>query len=551
MMRWAGMRLSLWLAVLITSVALSVAAQAQGANPDRVALVIGNSKYTNVDALPNPANDARVIAQTLRDIGFAVTDGYDLSRDAMERQIRTFLRQSETAQVRLLYYAGHGLQVDDRNYLVPVDTRLERASDLSFETVGLDTIMENLDSPSRTNIILLDACRNNPFAKAFKGAAGRSFAVQRGLAPSNPGGGTLIAFSTKPGAVALDGDGANSPFTEALARHLRTPGLEVRQMLTRVRADVISATRGEQYPWDNSGLLSDVYLAGLGKGDGGPAARPAAPPAPAADEIHWGVIKDSTVAAVFDEFVNKFPASVHARAARARAEELKKDEQKKTSVAMLPPGPGAQIGKLANAPVNAPIAAFSRSNSGWSAYFSFVDPVLAVSWRLGETGDFRETGFQNAFDPRTRKRMPNLGIQLDKDQKAATIYVRYVDINGSLQGPFPIRFEPAEALERDQRNILEMTAGSWMEFRDFNGSQLLYYTHLVSYRCAIRQVRISLDSTDPDKTIALPPCNEKDPMEVPYGAPLYMKVPPATRSVSVKLTYRDGTESEIKTFLRR
>src|SRR6516162_7135753 len=121
MMRWAGVRIGLWLAVVMTSGALSVAAQAQ----DRVALVIGNSKYVNVDPLPNPANDARVIAQALRDIGFDVTDGFDLARDGMEQQIREFLRKAENARVRLFYYAGHGLQVDDRNYLVPVNTKLE------------------------------------------------------------------------------------------------------------------------------------------------------------------------------------------------------------------------------------------------------------------------------------------------------------------------------------------------------------------------------------------------------------------------------------------
>jgi formylglycine-generating enzyme required for sulfatase activity/uncharacterized caspase-like protein len=333
MMRWTGVRVSLWLAAMIALVALSVAARAQ----EKVALVIGNSKYVNVDPLPNPANDARVIAKALREIGFDVTDGFDLARDGMEQQVREFLRKAENASVRLFFYAGHGLQVDDRNYLVPVNTKLERASDLSFETIGLDSILENLDAVSRTNIIILDACRNNPFAKAFasRNGAGRAFAVQRGLAPSNPGGGTLIAYSTKPGAVALDGNGANSPFTEALARHLRTPGLEVRQMFTRVRADVIAATHGEQYPWDNSGLLSDVYLAGVAKTDVGQTLRPA-PSTPAADEVMWSAIKDSSVAAVFDEFVNKFPASPHAREARARADELKKEEQKKTSVAMLP-----------------------------------------------------------------------------------------------------------------------------------------------------------------------------------------------------------------------
>jgi hypothetical protein len=544
------MRTGLWLAALIASVMLSAAAQAQ----DKVALVIGNSKYVNVDALPNPANDARVVAKTLRDIGFDVTDGFDLARDGMEQQIREFLRKAENAAVRLFYYAGHGLQVDDRNYLVPVNTRLERASDLSFETIGLDSVLENLDAASRTNIIILDACRNNPFTKAFasRNGAGRAFAVQRGLAPSNPGGGTLIAFSTKPGAVALDGNGANSPFTEALAHHLRTPGLEVRQMFTRVRADVIAATRGEQYPWDNSGLLSDVYLAGLGK-DPGRAEPPRVNTAPAqgAADIAWSAIKDFSVAAVFEDFAKKYPASPHAREAQARADELKKQEQK-TNVAMLPPAAGAQIGNLANGPANAPIASFTRHNGGWSVTFSFADPVTAISWRLGETGNFRETGFMDVLDPRTRRRMPNPSIQLDADQKATTIWVRYVDANGVQQEPVPVRFEPAGVLEREQRKLLEMTSGSWLLLQDgYNSGPLLYYTHLLSYRCAIRQVRIGINSTVPDQPLVLPPCNEKDPMAIPPNAQVFMKVPPATALVSVELTYQDGSVSELKTFRKK
>jgi hypothetical protein len=567
MTRWAGVRASLWLAVVITSVTLSVAAQAQ----DRVALVIGNSKYVNVNVLANAANDARVMSRALRDVGFAVTDGFDLSRDGMERQIREFLRKSETARVRLFYYAGHGLQVDGRNYLVPVNTKLESASDLSFETIGLDTILESLDSTSRTNIIILDACRNNPFAQTFASryGAGRSVTVQPGLAGySNLGAGMLIAFSTAPGAVALDGNGANSPFTEALARHLHTPGLEVRQMLTRVRADVANETSGKQIPWDNSALLADVYLAGvgkievgkldIGKLDGGKSGLDKGPgklepprvnvvpltASPSADEILWGAIKDSSVAAVFDEFVNKFPTSPHAREARGRAEELKRETSK---VAMLPPGAGAQIGNLANTPANAPIASFTRHNGGWSVAFSFAEPVTGISWRLGDTGTFRETGFLDVLDPRTRRRIPNQAIQLDADQKATTIHVRYIDANGVQQGPFPIRFEPTGALEREQRKILEMTAGSWLSFRDFNGL-LVYYTHLMSYRCAIRQVRIGIDSTIPDRTLVLPPCNEKEPMSIPDGAQPWLKLSPATAMVSVELTYRDGSVSEVKTF---
>jgi Caspase domain len=538
-----GLRLIRLLTAVIMAAAISWAAQAQ----DRMALVVGNSKYINANGVPNAVNDARVMARALREIGFAVADGYDLSRDSMERQIREFLRKSESARVALVFYAGHGLQVDGRNYLLPVDAKLEAASDLAFATIGLDNMLESLDGTSRTNIIILDACRNNPFAQtlASRSGAARSVTVLSGLAGySNLGTGTLIAFSTAPGAVALDGTGSNSPFTKALARHVRTPGLEVRQMLTRVRADVAAETRGKQIPWDNSSLLGEVYLAGLSKPE--PPRVDVSPPvpAPAADDILWEAIKSSSVAAVFEEFVNKFPTSPHAREARGRAEELKKSE-----VAMLPPGSGAQIGKLLTAPANAPIASFTRHNGGWSVALSFAEPVTGISWRLGEAGNFRETGFMDAFDPRTRRRMPNPAIQLDADQPATTIYVRYVDINGSLQGPFPIRFEPVGALEQEQRKILEMTAGSWLSFREFNGL-LLYYTHLMSYRCAIRQVRIGLNSTIPDRAIAMPPCSQKDPMAIPADAQPYLKVPPATGLVSVELTYRDGSVSEVKTFRR-
>jgi Caspase domain len=420
-------------------------------------------------------------------------------------------------------------------------------SDLGFETIGLDNILESLDGTARTNIIILDACRNNPFAQSFAArfGAARSVTVLSGLAGySNLGTGTLIAFSTAPGAVALDGNGSNSPFTQALARHVRTPGLEVRQMLTRVRADVAAETRGRQIPWDNSSLLGEVFLAGLGKP--GPQRVEVSPTAPVrtADDIFWDTIKNSGVAAVFEEFVNKFPASPHAREAQGRADELKKSE-----LAMLPPAGGAQIGKLLTTPANAPIASFTRHNGGWSVAFSFTEPVTGISWRLGESGNFRETGFIDALDPRTRRRMANPAIQLDADQSATTIYVRYVDANGGVQGPFPIRFEPAGALEHEQRKILEMTTGSWLSFREYNGL-LLYYTHLMSYRCAIRQVRIGLNSTIPDRTIAMPPCNQKDPMAIPADAQPYLKVPSATGLVSVEITYRDGSVSEIKTFRR-
>ena len=235
----------------------------------RVALVIGNNAYAHVRPLPNPANDARAMAKSLRDIGFVVTEGTDLDRTAMQATIRDFLRDAARSQVAVVYYAGHGVQVDGRNYLVPIDIEFRAGSGMTEAMMDLDTIMAGLDDQVRTNILILDACRNNPMAPKLASAgptrdigAGSGLAAPATLgAGSTLGAGTLIAFATAPGQVALDGEGANSPFSAALTRHIGTPGLEVQQMLTRVRAEVVAATKGKQVPWSNSSLLGEVYLA--------------------------------------------------------------------------------------------------------------------------------------------------------------------------------------------------------------------------------------------------------------------------------------------------
>ena len=277
------LRLALYLSVILVIFATPARAV------ERVALVIGNGSYANAGVLANPVNDAQAVAGALRDIGFDVALGRDLDRSAMERMLRDFLRKAGQAKVAVLFYAGHGLQVDGRNYLVPVDAKVESASDLGFETIELDKILGSLEDPTRATIVILDACRDNPLTRSIA-ARSRSTAVGTGLAAySTLGTGTLIAFATAPGKVALDGTGANSPFTQGLVKHLRTPDLEVRAMLTRVRADVMAATGNKQLPWDNSSLMGEVYLAS-GPQDGAPqpvaAARPqqqiTAQPLPAA-----------------------------------------------------------------------------------------------------------------------------------------------------------------------------------------------------------------------------------------------------------------------------
>ena len=232
--------------------------------------MIGNGAYVHTTPLPNPPNDARALSSALRDIGFEVMEGIDLGRADMERIMREFMIRASGARTAILFYAGHGVQIDGRNYLVSVDTRFASAADITSEMTEIDTILAGLDDQIRTNIVILDACRNNPMAQpaAAGPEAKRSLLVRSGLAaPSGLGkgatfgAGTLIAFATAPGQEALDGEGANSPFSSALLRHVGTPKLEVQQMLTRVRADVVAATKNKQVPWSNSSLLGEVYLA--------------------------------------------------------------------------------------------------------------------------------------------------------------------------------------------------------------------------------------------------------------------------------------------------
>ncbi len=235
----------------------------------RVALVIGNGAYASVKALPNPPNDARSVAKSLRDIGFTVSEGIDLDRATMQKTTRDFLREAARAQVALVYYAGHGVQIAGRNYLIPVDVRLQAGGNITDGMIDMDTILAALDDQVRTNILIFDACRNNPLEPRVA-SAGPNRAIEAGSGLAAPaalgsgatlGAGTLIAFATAPGQVALDGEGANSPFSAALSRHIGTPGIEVQQMLTRVRAEVVAATKNKQVPWSNSSLLGEVYLA--------------------------------------------------------------------------------------------------------------------------------------------------------------------------------------------------------------------------------------------------------------------------------------------------
>jgi len=247
------------LATAFVSLVFLVSALEPASAERRVALVIGNSAYKNTAPLKNPSNDAVDIAETLRQLGFEVIDGTDLSKREMEKRIRAFADKLAGADVGLFFYAGHGLQVDGRNFLAPVDATLKSDTDLDFEAIELNLVLKQLERNSRVSIVFLDACRDNPLARNLA-VASRSTSVGRGLAQVDKAVGMMIAFATQPGNVALDGKGRNSPFTEALLRHIGSEGASINDVMIGVRKDVLETTNGKQVPWENSSLTGQFYF---------------------------------------------------------------------------------------------------------------------------------------------------------------------------------------------------------------------------------------------------------------------------------------------------
>ena len=232
-----------------------------GAEPRRVALVIGNAAYKHAPELANPRNDAAAMAAALKALDFEVLDGADLDKQAIDRIVRDFSVKLSGAEAGVFFYAGHGLQVGGVNYLMPIDAELSTAAALDWEMVRLDLIQRTMEREVATNVLFLDACRDNPLARNLALAMGtRSGDIGRGLAAADAGVGTLISFSTQPGNVALDGSGRNSPYADALVRHLATEGEDLSAMLIDVRLDVMASTARKQVPWEHSALTGRFYF---------------------------------------------------------------------------------------------------------------------------------------------------------------------------------------------------------------------------------------------------------------------------------------------------
>jgi hypothetical protein len=249
-----------WLVALALLLAFvqTMPAQAQ----KRVGLVIGNSAYQATPALTNPKNDAADFAALLKAERFEVVEGFDLTKAAMDRKIAEFAGRLTGADVGVFFYAGHGLQVGGQNYLVPIDAQLTTAAALDFEMVRLDLVQRTMERETNTNILFLDACRDNPLTRNLARAMGtRSVEIGRGLAAVQSGVGTLISYSTQPGNVALDGAGRNSPFAGALVKRVKAGAKrDLSAILIDVRNDVMHATRNKQVPWEHSALRARFYF---------------------------------------------------------------------------------------------------------------------------------------------------------------------------------------------------------------------------------------------------------------------------------------------------
>jgi len=345
----------------------------------RVALVIGNGHYRSTAPLQNPPNDARLVADTLKSLGFQLVNDQpllDADRTTMEQSIRAFGKRLRGGAVGVFYYAGHGVQVDGENYLVPVSANIEDPADIKYELIGVSYVLDEMrNAGNRLNIVVLDACRNNPF-----GARGlRSYT--RGLAVMQAPAGTIVSYATQPGNTATDGTGRNSPFASALTASMMKPGLGVFEMFNDVGLSVKRATGGQQQPWFDTSPIEGHFLfrpssaAGPEEPSSAPTAQREAADPTADERAFWESVRDSKSSAELTAYVARYPHGIYTDIANARLEELKA-------------GPSAAGSTAGAPPAAAPAPAASSSGTAQSAkalHFgaAFLHSVQTTATRVG------------------------------------------------------------------------------------------------------------------------------------------------------------------------
>jgi hypothetical protein len=308
-------RPAFWLALTLLGIACLTPTPASAER--RVALVIGNAAYKNTQSLINPKNDAEDMAAALTEAGFEVTYRQDLERRKMDTTLAQFTRSAREADVALFYYAGHGMQFNGQNYLMPVDAELEDQVSLRYEMISLDDVRNALQGANGVKVMILDACRNNPLAerliRSIRGS-GRDIPMVRGFSPPEKVRGMVIAYSTQSDDTAEDGKGRNSPFTEALLEQMRVPGLEIGAMFRRVTNAVYTRTGRRQVPEVSMSLLSDAEFS-LNRNE--------------SDTQAWTKIRDSSDPAKIKDFLQKYPGSFLIPEANLRLSLLEADKNKK------------------------------------------------------------------------------------------------------------------------------------------------------------------------------------------------------------------------------
>ncbi|MEP2029782.1 MAG: caspase family protein [Paracoccaceae bacterium] len=308
--------------LLILGLTFAAFAQSGGTGSGkRVAFVVGNSAYQGaLGQLKNPANDAQDMAAKLQDLGFEVILATDLSLRAFRASLLDFANTMEGANTSLFFYAGHGVQVNDENHLIPVDARIARGLDFAGETITVNRIVGLMNQFTDTSIVLLDACRDNPLTSDIPiGEQQNGFG--RGLARVRADGGSYIAFATAPGNVAYDGEGRNSPFTAALLQHISTPNIDIRLMMADVRRDVFETTEQRQLPWENNSLIGRFFFdenSTLQRLDS--ASR---------NEVEaWQAISKSNQREDYAAFLRDFPDGNFASVAKLKVNALEKAEER-------------------------------------------------------------------------------------------------------------------------------------------------------------------------------------------------------------------------------
>lgn len=418
------------------SFAIGMLFTAASAQADRrVAFVVGNGAYKHVSALPNPSIDARAMASLLRNVGFDVVEGEDLDRDGMTGKLREFALKTQGADIAIFYYAGHGISVNGKNYLIPVDADLKSEVDIKFgAAIDVDVALDQTMADAKIKLIFLDACRDNPFAARVRSAARtRSVVVGNGLAEMTTGEGTLIAFATGPGQTALDGNtGQNSPFTKALIANIANPNLEIQQAMTLVRAQVNDETHKQQLPWGHTNLIGTVYLNPSVNTAANAPATSSAPPAatggnPDVELEFWRSIKDTSSVEELNAYLVKYPNGQFKSLALARIAALQSQKpapaQTNTTTASVTTRSAPEMAPAQEVDIFNAAASMATENDlllDPRARRDIQNRLTMIGFATPITGQFTDTTRQSLIRWQTARGYPRTGY-LNKLQHQALL----------------------------------------------------------------------------------------------------------------------------------